>query len=67
MALLLGEPCQPGAGPRARSPVAPVAPVTGLVLNAAAGLWRADPIAALVIACYAVREALEIFRLARGG
>ncbi len=35
--------------------------LTGLVLNAAAGLWWADPLAALVIVCYALREAREIF------
>jgi divalent metal cation (Fe/Co/Zn/Cd) transporter len=33
----------------------------GLILNAAAGLWWADPAAALVIVIYAVREAREIF------
>ncbi len=38
-----------------------VAVLAGLVLNAAAGLWRADPLAALVIVVYAVREAREIF------
>ena len=35
--------------------------LAGLVLNATAGLWQADPIAALVIVVYAVREAREIF------
>lgn len=35
--------------------------LAGLLLNAAAGLWWADPLAALVIVCYAVREAREIF------
>jgi divalent metal cation (Fe/Co/Zn/Cd) transporter len=33
----------------------------GLALNAAAGLWWADPLAALVIVFYAVREARSIF------
>jgi divalent metal cation (Fe/Co/Zn/Cd) transporter len=33
----------------------------GLILNAAAGLWWADPGAALIIVIYAVREAREIF------
>jgi divalent metal cation (Fe/Co/Zn/Cd) transporter len=37
-----------------------VAVLAGLVLNAAAGLWWADPMAALVIVLYAVREAREI-------
>ena len=32
-----------------------------LVLNAAAGWWWADPLAALVIVVYALREAREIF------
>ncbi len=36
--------------------------LTGLALNAAVGLWWADPLAALVIVCYALREAREIFR-----
>lgn len=35
--------------------------LAGLVLNAAAGLWWADPLAALVIVFYALREAKEIF------
>ena len=38
-----------------------VAVLLGLVLNAAVGAWWADPLAALVIVCYAVREAREIF------
>jgi divalent metal cation (Fe/Co/Zn/Cd) transporter len=38
-----------------------VAVLAGLVLNAAAGWWRADPLAALVIVFYALREAREIF------
>ncbi|MEX1173526.1 MAG: cation transporter [Chloroflexota bacterium] len=33
--------------------------LTGLVLNAAFGLWWADPVAALVIAVFLVREARE--------
>jgi hypothetical protein len=35
--------------------------LTGLILNAAAGWWWTDPIAALVIVFYALREAREIF------
>jgi divalent metal cation (Fe/Co/Zn/Cd) transporter len=35
--------------------------LTGLALNAAAGWWWADPLAALVIVVYALREAREIF------
>jgi divalent metal cation (Fe/Co/Zn/Cd) transporter len=35
--------------------------LVGLVLNAAAGTWWADPLAALVIVFYALREAREIF------
>ena len=35
--------------------------LAGLILNAAAGLWWTDPIAALVIVFYALREAREIF------
>ena len=38
-----------------------VAVLAGLILNAAAGWWWADPLAALVIVFYAVREAREIF------
>jgi divalent metal cation (Fe/Co/Zn/Cd) transporter len=38
-----------------------VAVLAGLVLNAAAGLWWADPLAALVIVGYALREAREVF------
>lgn len=38
-----------------------VAVLAGLVLNAAAGLWWADPLAAFVIVFYALREAREIF------
>jgi divalent metal cation (Fe/Co/Zn/Cd) transporter len=38
-----------------------VAVLAGLALNAAAGIWWADPLAALVIVCYALREAREIF------
>ncbi|WP_145881590.1 cation transporter [Streptomyces sp. BK340] len=33
----------------------------GLVLNALAGLWWADPAAGYVLVCYAVREVKEIF------
>ncbi|MEV5952931.1 cation transporter [Streptomyces sp. NPDC051987] len=36
--------------------------LAGLVLNAAAGLWWADPAAGYVLVHYAVREAREIFR-----
>jgi len=39
-----------------------VAVLAGLALNAAAGVWWADPLAALVIVIYAVREAGHIFR-----
>lgn len=38
-----------------------IAVLAGLALNAAAGLWWADPLAALVIVFYALREAREIF------
>jgi divalent metal cation (Fe/Co/Zn/Cd) transporter len=38
-----------------------VAVLAGLALNAAAGIWWADPLAALVIVGYALREAREIF------
>ena len=38
-----------------------VAVLAGLVLNATAGWWWADPLAALVIVFYALREAREIF------
>ena len=38
-----------------------VAVLAGLVLNAAAGWWWADPLAALFILVYALREAREIF------
>lgn len=38
-----------------------VAVLAGLTLNAAAGLWWADPLAALLIVFYALREAREIF------
>jgi divalent metal cation (Fe/Co/Zn/Cd) transporter len=33
----------------------------GLVLNATLGWWQADPAAAYVLVCYAVREVGEIF------
>jgi divalent metal cation (Fe/Co/Zn/Cd) transporter len=36
--------------------------LVGLILNAAAGLWWADALAALVIVVYALREARDIFR-----
>jgi divalent metal cation (Fe/Co/Zn/Cd) transporter len=35
--------------------------MAGLILNAAAGWWWTDPMAALVIVFYALREAREIF------
>ena len=38
-----------------------VAVLAGLVLNMAVGWWWADPLAALVIVFYALREAREIF------
>jgi divalent metal cation (Fe/Co/Zn/Cd) transporter len=38
-----------------------IAVLAGLALNAGAGLWWADPLAALVIVFYALREAREIF------
>jgi divalent metal cation (Fe/Co/Zn/Cd) transporter len=38
-----------------------MAVLAGLMLNAAAGWWWADPLAALVIVVYALREAREIF------
>jgi len=38
-----------------------VAVLAGLGLNAAAGWWQADPLAALIIVFYALREAREIF------
>ena len=43
-----------------------VAVLAGLALNAAAGLWWADPLAALVIVFYALREAREILRPVSG-
>lgn len=36
--------------------------LAGLVLNAAAGWWWADPVAGLVVAAYAVREAVHLTR-----
>jgi len=39
-----------------------VAVLAGLALNAAAGWWQADPLAALIIVAYALREAQEIFQ-----
>jgi len=38
-----------------------VAVLAGLGLNAAAGWWQADPLAALVIVIYALRESRQIF------
>jgi divalent metal cation (Fe/Co/Zn/Cd) transporter len=38
-----------------------VAVLAGLTANAAAGWWWADPLAALIIVGYALREAREIF------
>src|SRR5579859_2188550 len=38
-----------------------LAVLAGLALNAVAGWWQADPLAALVIVFYALREAREIF------
>ena len=38
-----------------------VAVLAGLALNAAVSWWQADPLAALVIVFYALREAREIF------
>jgi divalent metal cation (Fe/Co/Zn/Cd) transporter len=38
-----------------------VAVLAGLALNAATGWWQADPLAALVIVFYALRESREIF------
>jgi divalent metal cation (Fe/Co/Zn/Cd) transporter len=38
-----------------------LAVLSGLILNAVAGAWWADPLAALVIVFYALREAREIF------
>jgi divalent metal cation (Fe/Co/Zn/Cd) transporter len=35
--------------------------LAGLILNAAAGWWWTDPMAALVIVIYGLREAREIF------
>ena len=42
------------AGDRRRVPA-------GLALNAAAGLWWADPLAGYVVVFYAAREVREIF------
>jgi len=38
-----------------------VAVLAGLVLNAAAGWWQADPAAGYVLVYYAAREVREIF------
>jgi divalent metal cation (Fe/Co/Zn/Cd) transporter len=43
-----------------------VAVLLGLVLNAAAGWWWADPAAGYVLVYYAVREVREIFSADRG-
>jgi divalent metal cation (Fe/Co/Zn/Cd) transporter len=39
-----------------------VAVLLGVTVNTLFGWWWADPLAALVIVYYAVREALEIFK-----
>jgi divalent metal cation (Fe/Co/Zn/Cd) transporter len=39
--------------------------LVGLMLNATAGLWWADPVAALVIVYYGIREGLAALRGAR--
>ena len=39
--------------------------LVGLILNAVAGLWWADPVAAAVVALFCVREAVENWREAR--
>jgi divalent metal cation (Fe/Co/Zn/Cd) transporter len=39
-----------------------VAVLIGLALNAAAGVWQADPVAGYVLVGYAAKEVLEIFR-----
>jgi divalent metal cation (Fe/Co/Zn/Cd) transporter len=41
--------------------------LTGLVLNAAAGAWWADPLAGFVIVFYGVREAWSIFSVEHAG
>jgi divalent metal cation (Fe/Co/Zn/Cd) transporter len=43
-----------------------VAVLAGLVLNAAAGWWQADPAAGYVLVYYAVREVREIFSPGHG-
>ena len=40
-----------------------VAVLLGLILNAVAGWWWADPAAGYVLVCYAAREVREIFIL----
>lgn len=40
--------------------------LVGLILNAAAGFWWADPAAAFVIVYYGVREGRHALREARG-
>jgi divalent metal cation (Fe/Co/Zn/Cd) transporter len=39
-----------------------VAVLLGVTVNTVFGWWWADPLAALVIVYYAVREAVEIFK-----
>jgi divalent metal cation (Fe/Co/Zn/Cd) transporter len=39
-----------------------VAVLLGLALNAAAGIWQADPVAGYVLVGYAAKEVVEIFR-----
>ncbi|HEX3353892.1 MAG TPA: cation transporter [Terriglobales bacterium] len=43
-----------------------MAVLVGIVLNATAGLWWADPIAALVIVYYGVREGIRVTKRAGG-
>ncbi|MGH9536976.1 MAG: cation transporter [Terriglobales bacterium] len=43
-----------------------MAVLVGIVLNATAGLWWADPIAALVIVYYGVREGIRVTKRAAG-
>jgi hypothetical protein len=50
------------SGPRGECRILAVAVLAVLVLNAAAGWWQADPLAALIIVVYALREAREIFQ-----
>jgi divalent metal cation (Fe/Co/Zn/Cd) transporter len=39
-----------------------VTTLVGLALNAVFGLWWADPVAALVIVCFLIREGIEALR-----